>query len=194
MTQPFQGSDITPEDTPRLTLQIDTIRELMLDGKWRGLDEITNITGYPHSSISAQLRNLRKESRGKYIVNKKNEGNGYFLYQVLPPANDCDQEEVNPLMKLSKKELVERLESAENSKFNLIKQVRRFSRLANSVTSKFYIGQTAMRVRNVTINEAIWFQDEEVVAEIEAQRIEMIESKFALGDDEVVVKREDWFV
>lgn len=43
----------------------------MKDGKARTLKEIEDITGDPQSSISAQLRNLRKASFGSHVVTKQ---------------------------------------------------------------------------------------------------------------------------
>jgi hypothetical protein len=91
MNQPrFNGPDYVPElDQSRLGLQHETIRDLMLDGSWRSLNEIESITGYPAASISAQLRHLRKERFGSYVVLKKRAGEetrGLFVYQVLPPV------------------------------------------------------------------------------------------------------------
>ena len=83
----FNGSDYVPElDQQRLSGQILRIRELMIDGKYRTLSEIEQITNDPQSSISAQLRNLRKDRFGKHILNKRRVGNrrdGLFEYQLL---------------------------------------------------------------------------------------------------------------
>lgn len=54
-----------------LKTQLDEIRDLMLDGKWRSLQEIADSTNYPEPSISAQLRHLRKPQHGSYIVEKR---------------------------------------------------------------------------------------------------------------------------
>lgn len=83
----FDGPDYSPElDFTRLTRQIDRIRELMLDGEWRTLDEIAVLTGDPVASISAQLRHLRKPRFGSYIVYKQRRGDrsrGLFEYKVV---------------------------------------------------------------------------------------------------------------
>ena len=83
----FDGSDIIPEmDNKRLTGQILRIYDLMKDGKFRTLSEIAFLTGDHESSISAQLRNLRKSRFGGHVVNKQTRGercNGLFEYQVL---------------------------------------------------------------------------------------------------------------
>ena len=48
----------------------------MIDGFWRTLREIENHTGDPQSSISAQLRHLRKKRFGGYTVEKRRRGEG----------------------------------------------------------------------------------------------------------------------
>jgi hypothetical protein len=83
----FDGSDYVPElDDRRLTGQILRIFDLMRDGEWRTLSDIESATGDPQSSISAQLRHLRKERFGGHTVNKRRQGdrsNGLFEYQLI---------------------------------------------------------------------------------------------------------------
>ena len=90
-TAQFDGSDYSPEhDKVRLTGQIEVIFNLMRDGRYRTLSEISSITGYGESSISAQLRNLRKPKFGMHTVNKQNRGNrdkGLFEYSVITNQN-----------------------------------------------------------------------------------------------------------
>lgn len=82
----FDGSDYVKEfDQERLTGQLKRIYALMKDGKYRTLREIEDLTNAPQSSISAQLRHLRKERFGSHTVNKKSRGdrtNGLFEYQL----------------------------------------------------------------------------------------------------------------
>ena len=91
-TPRFNGSDYSPKfDNQRLKCQIKTIYTLMIDGKWRTLGEIEELTSYGQASISAQLRHLRKERFGSHIVNKRNRGereNGLFEYQLMNPDAD----------------------------------------------------------------------------------------------------------
>jgi hypothetical protein len=75
-------------DKNRLTLQLGRIYKCMIDGRWRTLEEISQITGDGESSISAQLRHLRKPKFGSYEVQKKIRGdrkNGLYEYRVLSP-------------------------------------------------------------------------------------------------------------
>lgn len=83
----FDGSNYSPEhDQKRLTGQLLRIFDLMKDGNWRTLDEISLATGDPASSVSAQLRNLRKSKMGGHTVDKRHRGepcNGLWEYRVL---------------------------------------------------------------------------------------------------------------
>lgn len=85
----FNGSDYESAfDDVRLTGQLKLIYSLMIDGKWRTLGEIEVITKAPQSSISAQLRHLRKDRFGNHIINKRPRGDrshGLFEYQLLSP-------------------------------------------------------------------------------------------------------------
>lgn len=82
----FDGSDIEPQhDVVRLSTQIARVHQLMSDGKWRTLSEISASTGDPQSSVSAQLRNLRKKRFGGYTISKQRSGNkknGLFKYRM----------------------------------------------------------------------------------------------------------------
>ena len=83
----FNGSDYDPNmDDPRLWTQLNRIKEVMLDGKWRTLSEIEHLTGAPTASISAQLRHLRKQRFGSYTVEKKVRSDrriGLYEYRLL---------------------------------------------------------------------------------------------------------------
>jgi hypothetical protein len=80
----FEGSDIDhARDTERLKSQLLRIFELMKDGKFRSLQQISDATGAPHASASAQLRNLKKARNGGHTLNKRYLGNGLFEYQIL---------------------------------------------------------------------------------------------------------------
>jgi len=86
----FDGSVYDPMyDETRLKKQIGRVFACMCVGEWRTLSEITTLTGDPESSISAQLRHLRKPRFGSYRVEKRPRGDrgaGLFEYRILPPA------------------------------------------------------------------------------------------------------------
>lgn len=73
-------------DGKRLQKQIYKIFDLMRDGVWRTYSEIAKATGAPEASISANLRNLRKESFGSHTVNRRPRGDrsgGLNEYQLI---------------------------------------------------------------------------------------------------------------
>ena len=81
----FDGPEYIPaRDQKRLTGQAERIFNLMADGKWRSLPEIARETGDPEASVSAQLRNLRKERFGSHTVNRRHIYSGLFEYQLIP--------------------------------------------------------------------------------------------------------------
>jgi hypothetical protein len=87
----FSGSDYVSEyDQARLTGQLKILWDLMIDGEWRTQSEIGDATGYQHSSITAQLRNLRKPKFGSHTTPKRIRGeraNGLWEYCLVPNPN-----------------------------------------------------------------------------------------------------------
>ena len=51
-------------DKERLARQIKGVHDHISSGAWKTVEEISMATGYPQPSVSAQLRNLRKEKFG----------------------------------------------------------------------------------------------------------------------------------
>jgi hypothetical protein len=79
----FNGSDyVHKRDAPRLTKQYERVLDLMQDGRWRTLSMIARETGDPESSISAQLRHMRKERNGGHTVNKSRMQGGLYYYRL----------------------------------------------------------------------------------------------------------------
>ena len=82
----FDGSTYDSErDKKRLATQLLEVRTLMLDGKWRTLNEIADATSNPPASISARIRDLRKVKFGAYRVDSRIRGpkkGGLFEYRV----------------------------------------------------------------------------------------------------------------
>lgn len=84
MSARFNGSDYDHDrDAPRLTAQMLRVFDLMRDGEWRSLREIAAATGDPESSVSAQLRHLRKPRFGRHTVDKEHRGNGLYVYRLI---------------------------------------------------------------------------------------------------------------
>lgn len=77
-------------DAARLGAQMARVRDLMADGRWRTLREIAQATGAPEASVSARLRDLRKERHGSHVVEARRrkgaESKGLWEYRVPLPA------------------------------------------------------------------------------------------------------------
>ncbi len=73
------------EDHGRLRAQLNGVRKLMEDGKWRTLSAIAFVLSCPEASVSARLRDLRKEKFGAYTVERRRvpNGNGLHEYRVF---------------------------------------------------------------------------------------------------------------
>lgn len=85
----FNGSDYQPNrDDVRLTGQLLRVWNVVSDGAWKTLRQISDATGDPEASISAQLRHLRKERFGAHEVEKVHMGSGLYRYRVL--ANNAE--------------------------------------------------------------------------------------------------------
>ena len=84
----FNGPAYDPaRDNARLGGQILRIFDLMQDGNWRTLREIAQATGDPESSISAQLRHLRKRRFGSHTVEREHVGGGLYRYRLIVKAS-----------------------------------------------------------------------------------------------------------
>ena len=87
--QKFAGSNYEHErDAPRLTTQHDRIFNVMKDAIPRTLKEIAALTGDPESSISAQLRHMRKPRFGGHTVVKEHVGSGLYTYRLIQRMPD----------------------------------------------------------------------------------------------------------
>jgi hypothetical protein len=83
----FDGVTFKPElDAKRLGAEMERVFNCVKDGSWRTLSEIRVVTGDPEASISARLRDFRKERFGSHIVNRRRRGDpkrGLFEYQLI---------------------------------------------------------------------------------------------------------------
>tara|TARA_R100001530_G_C4308737_1_gene152448 strand:+ start:1129 stop:1455 length:327 start_codon:yes stop_codon:yes gene_type:complete len=85
----FNGSDYQSErDRPRLTSQHERVFEVMKDSFPRTLGQIASSTGDPESSISAQLRHMRKPRFGGHTVVKEHLGSGLYTYRLIQRMPD----------------------------------------------------------------------------------------------------------
>ena len=81
----FDGTTYDPqEDLDRLTGQAHSVFALIWDGEWWTLGQISQALGYPESSISARLRDLRKKRFGSHTVDRKRLDRGLWAYRVIP--------------------------------------------------------------------------------------------------------------
>lgn len=74
------------QDYERLSLQLRKVFELMKDGRWRTIGEICEHCKYPQQSVSARLRDLRKEKYGAHTVERNRVSAGTYEYRVLVRA------------------------------------------------------------------------------------------------------------
>lgn len=73
-------------DGKRIKKQLEVIRDFLLQNRnWFTLSELHGLLQYPEASISAQLRHLRKERFGSYIVEKQRRLPGTWEYKLFPP-------------------------------------------------------------------------------------------------------------
>ena len=87
----FRGETYSPVvDGVRLKGQLGDVFSLMKDREWRTLREISNRTGHPEASISARLRDIRKENvfKNYTMAARRKENGGTWEVRVtrqLPP-------------------------------------------------------------------------------------------------------------
>lgn len=86
----FKGATYDPAfDLERLKKQAGRVWACMIGGRWLTLNEIAKETGDPEASVSAQLRHLRKESHGSYLVSRRTRGDrfqGLYEYRLSKPV------------------------------------------------------------------------------------------------------------
>lgn len=83
----FDGATYRPaDDHVRLTGQIARVFALMRDGEWRTLAEIAQHVHDPEASISARLRDLRKDKFGGHTLERRHRGpksDGLYEYRLI---------------------------------------------------------------------------------------------------------------
>lgn len=70
-------------DHARLAHQREHVYALMADGEWRTLAEIARATRHPEASISARLRDFRKQRYGGHHVARRHVERGLFEYRLV---------------------------------------------------------------------------------------------------------------
>lgn len=95
-------------DRSRLITQTGRVFQVMRDGQWHTLHEISEKTGAPEASISADLRLFRREEWGAYVVERKRSDSGLHYYRLgargegtprKRPCKNCNslQQEIDEL-------------------------------------------------------------------------------------------------
>ena len=73
--RPVHGRTFEPQhDQVRLNAQQARVFAVLQDGEWRTLREISDLTGDPEASVSARLRDFRKESCGGHVIERRRRG------------------------------------------------------------------------------------------------------------------------
>lgn len=85
----FDGETFSEsEDGPRLARQLDRVRELMEDGRFRTLKGVAAAAKCSEASASARLRDLRKARFGGREVERKRLAQGLWQYRLAPKQVD----------------------------------------------------------------------------------------------------------
>lgn len=96
MSTHFDGATIEPQDIPRLASQQERVEAFMLSGRWVTLRELSRAVGGSEASVSARLRDLRKQRFGGWIVDRRRVeygslGGGLWEYRMRKPEPDVLQ-------------------------------------------------------------------------------------------------------
>ncbi len=90
-TASFDGVTYNPAlDYRRLRSQLLRVAGCMSDGEWRSLRQISELTGDPEASVSARLRDLRKDKFGAHDVQTQRIGDpraGHWVYRIPEVGN-----------------------------------------------------------------------------------------------------------
>jgi len=79
----FDGETIEPaRDHDRLRAQLHRVLNAISDHEWLTLHQISAITGDPEASVSARLRDLRKDKFGGYTIERQYAGEGLWEYRL----------------------------------------------------------------------------------------------------------------
>jgi len=82
----FDGETYERErDRERLRAQLTRVYGVMRDHAWRTLADIAAATNDPEASVSARLRDLRKDKFGGWIVERRYVALGQWEYRMLAP-------------------------------------------------------------------------------------------------------------
>lgn len=80
----FDGATYVPRrDYERLSGQLKAVFDLMKDGKFRTLSEISQTVEGSEAALSARLRDLRKEKYGGHQMISEYVSRGLYRYRVI---------------------------------------------------------------------------------------------------------------
>ena len=71
------------KDQVRLSGLLSRVHSFMLDHHWHTLSDIRDMCGGSEASVSARLRDLRKEKFGGHTVERKRLEGGLWMYRLL---------------------------------------------------------------------------------------------------------------
>jgi hypothetical protein len=79
-----------PLDGDRLRKQLYKVWSVVRDNQWHTLAELSQIVDAPEASVSARLRDFRKDKFGGHVVERQRivNGNGLHIYRVHPRRTD----------------------------------------------------------------------------------------------------------
>lgn len=72
--------------------QLLRVLNALKGGEWLTLPELNKVTGDPVSSISAQIRHLRKPEHGSHTIKKRRRGaaeRGLFEYRLVAAGKEA---------------------------------------------------------------------------------------------------------
>lgn len=79
----FDGETIEPaRDHDRLRAQLHRVLNAVSDHEWKTLLKLSMETGDPEASVSARLRDLRKDKFGGYTIERRYAGGGLWEYRL----------------------------------------------------------------------------------------------------------------
>jgi len=85
----FDGDDYQPaRDKQRLTTGLHKVRMYMENAGWKTIMQISDDLDMYSPSVSAMLRDLRKERFGGRTVDRRYVMNGIYEYYLMPEKQD----------------------------------------------------------------------------------------------------------
>ena len=99
----FDGKTYNPSlDHKRLTSEMDAVRDIMLDGRWYSIQELTPLVSArmvakaSESGVSARIRDLRKPKHGSHIVARRRRTAGTHEYRIELGQQSFPLDDVGP--------------------------------------------------------------------------------------------------